>query len=99
MAGAREKPASVYHYYKRLIALRHRREVLVYGSYELLGPDHPAVYAYRRTLGDETIIVSLHFGAEDIAYRVGEATPDASTRLVGNDQSVNKSSNSVSAHR
>jgi oligo-1,6-glucosidase len=54
-------PDSVLHYYRRLIALRHQHEVLVYGDYHLLAPEHPTMFAYRRTLGNERVWVLLNF--------------------------------------
>jgi len=47
---ARAESDSVYHYYKEVIALRKSEDVLVYGDYELLYPDHEEIYAYTRTL-------------------------------------------------
>ncbi len=52
---------SVFHYYRKLIRLRHENPVIVDGRYELLIPDHPYIYAYSRTLGDEKLIVLCNF--------------------------------------
>jgi glycosidase len=41
---------SVLQYYQDLIDLRHDHDVLVYGEYDLLYPDHEEIYAYTRTL-------------------------------------------------
>ncbi|MFC7139117.1 alpha-glucosidase [Halosimplex aquaticum] len=46
---ARADPDSVFHYYRELVALRDR-DLLVYGDFELLAPDHPSLFAYTRTL-------------------------------------------------
>lgn len=54
-------PDSIWHYYKKLIALRKKYEVIVYGKYELLLPEHPEIYAYTRTLGDVCLLVILNF--------------------------------------
>jgi oligo-1,6-glucosidase len=82
--AARETPESVYHYYRRLIRLRHRRDVLVYGDYELLAPDHPEVYAYRRTLGDTVVVVLLNFTADTVEFRwPGNKAPRSARRLIG----------------
>jgi glycosidase len=66
--AARDNPNSVYHYYRRLLRLRQERDVLVYGDYTLLAPDHPTVYAYCRTLGEETLVVLLNFSDEPVEY-------------------------------
>ena len=56
---------SVYSYYQRLIQLRADRDVLVYGDYTDLLPDHETVFAFTRSLsadsGTERILVVLHF--------------------------------------
>ena len=50
VANARTDPDSIYAYYRELIALRKREDVLIYGEYDLLCPDHKSIYAYTRTL-------------------------------------------------
>lgn len=48
----RADPGSVLAYYKRLIALRRRHTVMVYGRYALVEPVDPALYVFTRTLGE-----------------------------------------------
>lgn len=50
-------PDSVFNYYRRLIALRHKYDVIVYGSFEPLLEDDANVYAYRRVLDGKTLTV------------------------------------------
>lgn len=50
------RPDSVFHFYQKLIRLRHTHEIIVYGSYDLLLPDDPQLYAYTRTLGGEKLL-------------------------------------------
>lgn len=63
---------SVFHYYKKLIALRKQYEIIVYGKYELLLPDSEEIYAYTRTLGDERLLVVCNFTKNEVAYDVPE---------------------------
>jgi glycosidase len=49
----RADPDSVWHYYRDLIDLRSREDVLVYGSYDLLLPDHERLWVFTRTLTDD----------------------------------------------
>lgn len=44
------RPSSVFYFYQKLISLRRKFEVIVYGDYELLLPDDPQLYVYTRTL-------------------------------------------------
>lgn len=43
-------PSSVFHHYRRLIALRHREPAVVHGDFTMLLPDDPRVYAFTRRL-------------------------------------------------
>lgn len=43
-----KRPDSVFHFYRRLIDLRHKYPIIVYGEYRLLHPEHPQIYAYER---------------------------------------------------
>ncbi|GGF73544.1 alpha-glucosidase [Paenibacillus albidus] len=54
-------PDSVFYYYQRLIKLRKKNPVMVYGEYNLLLPDHEYIYAYTRTLAEERWLVLLNF--------------------------------------
>lgn len=63
---------SVFHYYQKLIALRHSNDIIVYGAYELLLPDDSAIYAYTRTLGDEKLLVICNFKKEEQSFTMPE---------------------------
>lgn len=58
---AMKDPDSVFHYYKKLIELRKKNEIIVYGRYNLILDQHPEVYAYTRTLGNQTLLVLCNF--------------------------------------
>ncbi|MEJ7138670.1 glycoside hydrolase family 13 protein [Amphibiibacter pelophylacis] len=68
----RADPQSVFHYYRELIALRKSQPILTDGRFELLLAQDRHVYAYTRTLGDETWLVLCHFGGGE-----PEGTPRA----------------------
>jgi len=51
-------PDSIFHYYRRLIALRKQHDIMVYGEFVPLMEDHPQIYAYLRVLGGERWLVS-----------------------------------------
>lgn len=55
-------PDSVFHYYKRLIAMRRQEKLMVYGSYELLEPESESLYVYTRTLKGESLLGAEHAG-------------------------------------
>lgn len=78
-------PDSVFSYYKKLIQLRKEQEIIVYGSYELLLPEHGQIYAYLRKLGEERLLVVCSFAREEISIPVSELGDYAVVeRLIGN---------------
>jgi oligo-1,6-glucosidase len=56
-AAAVADPGSVFHHFRKLIALRHERSVVVDGRFDLLLPDHEQVWAFTRTSGDDVLVV------------------------------------------
>ncbi len=63
-------PNSVYHYFMKMIALRHSEPVLVYGDYKDLDPQHPAVFAYTRVMGEKRYLIVMNFSEKPITYTV-----------------------------
>jgi oligo-1,6-glucosidase len=51
----------VFHHYRRLIELRHTDPVVVDGAFTMLLPEHPHIYAFTRTLGDDALLVLANF--------------------------------------
>ncbi|WP_380677354.1 alpha-glucosidase [Salinigranum sp. GCM10025319] len=87
----REDPESVWHYYRDLIDLRHDENVLVYGSYELLLPDHDRLWVYTRTLTDddgavdERTLTVLNVASAETRFEPPEAVAgEAEELLVSN---------------
>jgi oligo-1,6-glucosidase len=66
-ANQYDDPTSVFKTYRAVIDLRHRCSTVVDGSFELLMPDHPHVYAYTRRLDDHELLVLGNFSASDQA--------------------------------
>jgi oligo-1,6-glucosidase len=58
---ARADADSVFHHYRRLIALRREHPIIVHGRHDLLLPEHLKIYAYTRTLGRERLLVVCNF--------------------------------------
>lgn len=67
----REDEASVFHHYRRLIALRHDDPVVRFGDFALLVPEDPDVYAFTRTLGEDRLVVAANFRGSDRTVDVG----------------------------
>jgi len=54
-------PNSCLNYFRKMIMIRKKNPILIYGSYHLLGPNDPNIYAYTRTLNKKQILVLLNF--------------------------------------
>lgn len=54
-------PDSVFYYYQKLIRLRHSLPIVVYGTFHGLLEDSETIYAYTRTLDDQTLTVACNF--------------------------------------
>jgi len=65
-------PDSILNYFRRLIQLRKKNLIFVYGDYNLLDAANEKIYAYTRTLNDEKILVLLNFSEEEINYTLPE---------------------------
>ncbi len=52
---------SIFQFYRRVIALRHESSVVSLGDFEMLEPEHPTLYAFTRTLDEETLFVMGNF--------------------------------------
>jgi oligo-1,6-glucosidase len=63
------QPGSVFEHYRRLIGLRHTDPVITDGDFELLLPDHPAIWAFLRRGRDAggqdaELLVAANFSAD-----------------------------------
>lgn len=66
----RAEPDSIFRHYQQLIQLRKTHLILTEGSFELLLEDHPYVFAYTRTLGDERWVSVNNFSADAINVHI-----------------------------
>lgn len=62
-------PDSVYHYYRRLVALRKELDVIAYGDIEPMAEHDPQVFAYRRTWEGHELVVIANFYGRDYEWR------------------------------
>lgn len=75
-------PDSVFHFYKKLIALRKRYPVIVEGDFTLLMPDDPRVFAYTRSYEGKTLLVACNFSSQEAALE--EAARTRGEMLIAN---------------
>ena len=77
------RETSVFHYFRNLIRLRKEKEVIVYGTYDLLLPESKELYVYTRTLGEEKILVACNFTDREVSFEMPAEFP-AGEILIGN---------------
>jgi oligo-1,6-glucosidase len=60
--ATQEKDAnSVLNHFKKMVLIRNKNLILVYGKYTLIQKSHKTIYAYTRVLKEEKILVLLNF--------------------------------------
>ncbi|HKO76330.1 MAG TPA: alpha-glucosidase, partial [Flavobacterium sp.] len=64
-------PNSVLNYFRKMVQLRKKNPVLVYGKYTLLDKENPNVYAYTRELEGKKVLVLLNFSAKNASVITG----------------------------
>lgn len=63
----RGRPGSVFEFYRALIALRHSSAVVVEGDFRMLEPEHPVLFAFTRSLGEESLTIAANLSSEPIS--------------------------------
>lgn len=63
-------PGSVFHYYKKLIALRKQNPIMVYGKYEPLLEDSEELFVYTRTYENEKLLVVCSFCDHETVFTI-----------------------------
>lgn len=73
----RADPRSVFHYYRRLIALRHDDPVVALGDFTMLLAHDESVYAFTRGLDGVELLVLGNFTGEERTVSLEGWGPDA----------------------
>ncbi|WP_202080282.1 glycoside hydrolase family 13 protein [Caldalkalibacillus salinus] len=81
---AQNDPNSVYYYYKTLIALRKKHDVMVYGDYKDWSEDDPNVYAYTRSRHGVTWLIVLNHSDELCEYQLPSELQKPRSLILGN---------------
>jgi oligo-1,6-glucosidase len=75
-------PDSVYHYYRRLIELRHNEPAVVDGDFTMLLPSDERLYAFTRRLDNTELLVIGNFSAETVGAEIDDAAAWAGAELL-----------------
>lgn len=85
---------SIFYYYKKLIELRKKMDVIVYGEFELLLKEDPNIFAYTRTLGEEKILVINNVTEKEVTFESPKAY-EATEVLISNYKDVKAQPSSI----
>ncbi|EOV8972134.1 alpha-amylase family glycosyl hydrolase [Cronobacter turicensis] len=77
-------PHSVLNFYRQMIHLRKREPALIYGRYETVFDDHEQIYAYRRVLGDEQLVVLCNFSGKAAEWDAGALSLEGAFCVLAN---------------
>ena len=88
-------PDSIFSYYKKLIELRHQMEIIVYGVYKSKAIEHPDVFAYTTTLGDEKLFVVCNFREQEMDFTLEDGFTGDEKVLISNYDDVVKTENGI----
>jgi oligo-1,6-glucosidase len=75
-------PDSVYHYYKKLIELRKKYEIIVYGDYRLYLPEDDTIYSYTRGLNNQLLLTVCSFTEKETVFKMPEIIADKKGKLL-----------------
>lgn len=76
---------SIYNYYKKIIAIRKQKDVLIYGDYQLILDEDENIFAYLRKLDNDMILVICNFADKPVEYQLPEELDSLKKELlIGN---------------
>ncbi|WP_341729891.1 alpha-glucosidase [Brooklawnia sp.] len=83
-AAERADRRSVFHHYRRLIALRAADPVIQFGDFTMLLPEHPSVYALARRLGSAVILMAANLSSSDQEVDLSGPWGNSADLVLGN---------------
>lgn len=72
VAEALAEQDSIFYTYQKLIALRKENPLMVYGTFTLLLPEHPTVFAYERAYEDEKWLIVGNMSADETTLELSQ---------------------------
>lgn len=78
------EPESVLNFYKKMINIRKKNKVFIYGSYEEILKDHKEIFAYVRMLKNEKGIIICNLSDKNVPYKYDKIKLYTSDFLLGN---------------
>jgi oligo-1,6-glucosidase len=81
-AAQHDDPDSVYHYYRKLIELRHTEPAVVDGDFTMLLPEDERLYAFTRRLHSTELLVIGNFTGDTVQAAIPDAVSWSGAELV-----------------
>lgn len=72
---------SILNYYKKLVALRKQEKIISEGTISFTHLEHPQIFAFQRTLDNQSLLVFNNWSAETIIL---DKLPSDSKKIIGN---------------
>ena len=91
-------PDSVFHYYKKLIALRKQHPIMVYGKYEALLEDNENLFVYTRTYQNEKLLVVCSFCDHETVFTIPDEFLDTSCLISNTRREYNRQELTLGAY-
>ncbi len=79
-----EASDSVFQYYKKLISLRKKHDIIVYGTFMPLLEEDEHIYAYERAYKGHTLLTACNFSGKEQCCTLFEGIVDSGTELISN---------------
>ncbi len=76
-----EDEDSILNYYKKLVALRKQEKIISEGTISFTHLEHPQIFAFQRTLDNQSLLVFNNWSAETIIL---DELPSGSKKIIGN---------------
>lgn len=73
---------SIFYYYQKLIQLHRENPIFVYGTYDLLLDADEKIYAFTRTLDNESLLVILNFTNETPEFKLPASIRFSNAKLL-----------------
>jgi len=73
---------SILNFYKKLIQLRKKYETFIYGKYDLIAEEHDKLYIYKRTLGDEIMLIISNLTQDHTVFHMPEEMKSYERELI-----------------
>lgn len=79
-----EASDSVFQYYKKLISLRKKHDIIVYGTFMPLLEEDEHIYAYERAYKGHTLLTACNFSGKEQCCTLFEGIVDSGAELISN---------------